>query len=356
MFFPGGTASPYSAVVRIVVTWADGVQWRGSGAMVGPNDVLTAAHVVTRDGQKPADIDIFPGYDGGLPSPTLPSFTAGAWTTKAYAAGAGVNGYSTPLQSAFDLALIGLSKPIGEATGWFGLTSFAGGGVYTVAGYGGNGRDLCADREYVSSDLVTLGTGNLDIAPGMSGGPIFNDRYEIAGVVSTGRWANRIDTEWWDLQNWIRENDFLLPPKDLTLTGTGGTDSLVGGGGNDTLNGKGGLDRLTGAAGKDTFVFDTAPSLLNIDTIVDFNPADDRIMLDNAVFAVGAGTPASPKPLAAELFCLGSAAKDGDDRIVYDKATGFLFYDPDGSGQKAAVIVASVGKGLAITAADVFVI
>ena len=43
---PGNAAYPYTAVVSISVTWPDGTGSGGSGVMVGPNDVLTAAHMV----------------------------------------------------------------------------------------------------------------------------------------------------------------------------------------------------------------------------------------------------------------------------------------------------------------------
>ena len=40
------TGHPHSAVVHIEVTYPDGTQASGSGAVVGRNDVLTASHVI----------------------------------------------------------------------------------------------------------------------------------------------------------------------------------------------------------------------------------------------------------------------------------------------------------------------
>ena len=72
------------------------------------------------------------------------------------------------------------------------------------------------------------------------------------------------------------------------LNGMDGNDTLVGGSdvGNDTLIGGAGNDRLTGGAGNDSFVFNTAISAAsNVDTITDFNVANDTIRLDNAVMS-----------------------------------------------------------------------
>ena len=106
-----------------------------------------------------------------------------------------------------------------------------------------------------------------------------------------------------------------------------GTD---GGAGDDSLYGGDGADTLVGEAGADSFLFNTA--LGPIDTIGDFAPVDDLIALDDAVFAG-----LTPGALAAGAFVTGTAAADADDRIVYNPATGALWYDADGNGAGAAV-------------------
>lgn len=40
------TAYPYTATALIIVTFPDGSKAAGTGAVVGPNDLLTATHVV----------------------------------------------------------------------------------------------------------------------------------------------------------------------------------------------------------------------------------------------------------------------------------------------------------------------
>ena len=52
----------------------------------------------------------------------------------------------------------------------------------------------------------------------------------------------------------------------------------------------------------------------------------------------------------------GAAAADGNDRIVYNAATGQLFYDADGNGAGAALLFATLQGAPALTAADFLVI
>ncbi len=93
------------------------------------------------------------------------------------------------------------------------------------------------------------------------------------------------------------------------------------------------------------------------DKVLDFNVRDDSFQLDNAVFRkLGKGTPAKPVKLGADAFFKGKAAEDKEDRILYDKASGALFYDADGIGAAKAVKVAILKKGLALTHSDFFVI
>lgn len=130
-----------------------------------------------------------------------------------------------------------------------------------------------------------------------------------------------------------------------TLTGNTIANQLIGGAGNDVLNGGLGNDTLFGQAGQDSFVFSTVPnSLTNADRIMDYVKADDRILLDDAAFA-GVGAPGT---LAAAAFRLNSTGLAGDasDRIIYNFATGGLFFDPDGLGGAAGVRFATLIPGL----------
>ena len=137
------------------------------------------------------------------------------------------------------------------------------------------------------------------------------------------------------------------------LNGAGGNDTVSGAGGNDRLIGGPGNDVLSGAAGQDTFQFD-APlnASTNVDRITDFSPLQDSIRLVGAVFTAFA----TSGPLGVGAFALGAAARDTSDRILYERATGALRYDPDGAGPSAAVRFATLGTGLAVTSADFIVV
>jgi Ca2+-binding RTX toxin-like protein len=142
------------------------------------------------------------------------------------------------------------------------------------------------------------------------------------------------------------------------IYGGSGNDSLAGGLGNDWIYGGTGNDRLKGDKGSDNFVFNTGPNTrFNSDRIVDFNPLHDSIYLENAVFKkVGNGSMASPNKLKHAAFWRGSEAHDANDRIIYDKATGALYYDRDGTGAAAQIKFAQLSKGLKVSHHDFFVI
>jgi Ca2+-binding RTX toxin-like protein len=98
------------------------------------------------------------------------------------------------------------------------------------------------------------------------------------------------------------------------LHGGGGADRLEGGGQNDVLNGGLGLDTLVGGTGLDGFKFDTALGAGNIDSIVDYNVADDTIYLGGTVFTALANPGFDYTTLSTSAFAVGTAALDGSDR------------------------------------------
>jgi trimeric autotransporter adhesin len=143
------------------------------------------------------------------------------------------------------------------------------------------------------------------------------------------------------------------------MEGGRGVDRFYGGAGNDTLDGGLGRDYLKGNSGKDVFLFNDGnlAKRKNLDTIADFNVKQDYVWFDNIIFKkLGSGSEAKPKKLKAQFFEVGSEAKDRNDYVIYDKQKGWLMYDADGSGAKAAVLVAKMSKNLKLTYHDIFVV
>jgi len=137
-----------------------------------------------------------------------------------------------------------------------------------------------------------------------------------------------------------------------TLKGGKKADVLKGGAGDDYLNGGLGSDKLTGGAGKDTFAFSTKLSPANVDRICDFKHADDTIRLLKSIFGkLAKGV------LSKDAFWVGEKAHDRSDRIIFDKKTGALSYDADGSGTKyAAIKFAQLKAGTLLKADDFFIV
>lgn len=135
---------------------------------------------------------------------------------------------------------------------------------------------------------------------------------------------------------------------DDWLYGGSGNDTLQGGRGNDTLyvEGGGGNDKLTGGAGIDNFMFMSNDSLV---TITDFTVVDDTIVLDNYTFYSLMYTYGT---LPADEFVIGTQALDTNDFIIYNDVAGALLYDADGSDGGAAIEIATIGTGLAMTNED----
>ena len=138
------------------------------------------------------------------------------------------------------------------------------------------------------------------------------------------------------------------------LIGSSVANVLTARSGDDMLNGGLGNDTLTGGTGRDTFLFNSAVGNANVDTITDFVVADDTIQLENAVFK-SLTTTGALAASAFKIFGNGSFI-ESDDRVIYNSLTGGLFYDADGSESAAAVQIATLGKNLAMTNADFFVV
>lgn len=135
------------------------------------------------------------------------------------------------------------------------------------------------------------------------------------------------------------------------LRGGHGADSITGGAGEDRIAGGPGRDTLEGGSGKDSFVF--KGPLGDADFITDFVSGEDRILLKQETFgAIELGR------LDDGVFAVieGGVATEAGQRLIYDQGAGLLYYDADGSGEGAAVLIAELVDWTALSADDFKVI
>ncbi|HYI48203.1 MAG TPA: hypothetical protein VEX35_07050, partial [Allosphingosinicella sp.] len=202
-----------------------------------------------------------------------------------------------------------------------------GGGADTLVGFGGD-------------DWYFIVGGNEGVVESAGGG---SDRI-FAGVDYRLQAGSEVE---------LLTTDFNPGTAAINLTGNELANTIYGNAGDNVLDGKGGNDGLVGLGGADTFQFTTALGAGNVDFVYDFVHGTDKIALDDAVFGAGIGTPGT---FNANAFHVGTAAHDLDDRILYNSATGQLYFDADGSGAGAAIQFATLGTGLALSASDFQVI
>jgi Ca2+-binding RTX toxin-like protein len=119
------------------------------------------------------------------------------------------------------------------------------------------------------------------------------------------------------------------------LKGLGGKDTIDGAVGNDTLIGGAGDDLLTGGEGADNFLFGSgavfAMNAFGVDRITDFTPGSDKIALSKTSFAtlssaIGGNLQTSELAIINDDNLAGSSSA----KIVYNSATGNLFYNQNG--------------------------
>jgi Ca2+-binding RTX toxin-like protein len=92
-------------------------------------------------------------------------------------------------------------------------------------------------------------------------------------------------------------------------------------------------------------VLDAALTAANVDTIKDFVPGTDKIVLSAKIFSKLTGSSAGSAITAGNLVVGAGAtavAKDKDDYLIYDTTSDLLYYDADGSGSGEPVAFVKV--------------
>lgn len=233
--------------------------------------------------------------------------------------------------------------------------------------YGGDGVTTFALPDLRGRELIGAGNG---IAVGDVLGPDTNTLTldDIPGLTYSGGAAD--DTLYGgnsgDTISGLDGNDMIQGwGGGDTLIGGNGNDALLGGLGNDTMTGGSGRDSLIGSAGKDILVggsdrdllaggkeSDTMTGGLGADTfvfsrlrqgadrILDWSRAEgDHLRIDASGF--GSDVPAVTAAVANMVIAAGAGAiaSQASAQFILRSDTGQLFYDDDGTGGHAAVLI-----------------
>jgi hypothetical protein len=200
-FFPQGY--PWQCIGNLLVydnPYSFVPSWTATGALVGPNVVLTAAHAVPWSAD-PAMIQFIPAYYNGVSTlgDSISSYISDAAT------------YDESLSDltaspAFDFAVLRLQDRMGDYLGYFGAKTYDSGwndgNYWTLVGYPGDvasgqepsfqsGISFHDDDEDSNDhgEAMELETEDGDASPGDSGGPMFgtwDDGPYIVGVLVGG--------------------------------------------------------------------------------------------------------------------------------------------------------------------------
>jgi serralysin len=232
---------------------------------------------------------------------------------------------------------------------------------------GGAGNDLMVGKGAGDRFLGGAGSGTVGydadyfgviadlMKPGRNTGTAAGDTYSSIENLAGSTYNDKLYGD--DRANTLASNVYPdTPSGDDQLYGRGGNDHLKGYDGVDRLEGGAGRDILSGGTSSDVFAFAEKLTAANWDTITDFSHAEDRIDIDNAVFAGMDLGMLSAGRFKAIASATSRSGVDAGDRILYDKAHGDLYFDRDGSGHRFdREKFASVADGTALDHTDIFV-
>jgi len=215
---------------------------------------------------------------------------------------------------------------------------FGNGGNDTISG--GKGNDSIDGG--TGSDSMSGGTGNDTYIVGETGDKV---------IESSGQGTDTVKSSITHILAANVENLVLTGSASINGTGNSLANVLTGNSGNNRLDGSTGSDKLTGGAGADTFVFSTSLGSSNVDTVTDFAAGSDHIQLNRSIFAaLAAGG------LSEANFAFATDADAASARIIYDAASGALYYDKDGAGSAGDVKFAVLSPNLGLHASDFLIV
>lgn len=279
--------APYYRIVKVEAHFANGSIAHGSGVLVGRNDVLTASHVIYNAalGGLASQISVVPGYDqdptedgdfaalGPTPFGVYQVETA-TYNTNFDPDGdgqllSGDNG-SDLVGTERDVALLGLTVPVGDVLGYMTPTVLTGGALSVhVGGYPSGFGDQTDQTGTIIYNPVDyhFQVGHFDLRPGNSGGPLwYGDAATqyVVGLVSTTGYAHDIGALYSTITSSIVQNDSVIG--SLQLTGTAGNDRLSNSADAALYDGKDGIDTFVVGAARAAFTVTSGVKLTQTDT------------------------------------------------------------------------------------------
>lgn len=262
---------PYSNIGFLLTTWADGTKTYGTCTLVGLNDILTATHCVYNPGKGgwAAGFSFNFGADYNSTTQRWESYgsvvdytqwVATAWLDSFTDAD---NGTMTPIESQWDVALIGIDQAVGDTLGWLGMSAgFNSGLAYADAvGYPTDGTGMMIEKSVaVIANGAWYESSKYVLGPGSSGGPLLassdgSTRDTVIGVKSTGIYWADLSTVWDELIKAMADNDAII--FDGTISGSNANDIFTGGSGNDTIDGGSGIDTVKYNGFRASFILNT---------------------------------------------------------------------------------------------------
>ena len=296
------TVAPYRSVCLITCEWSNGTATRASGVVVGPNDVLTAHHVVydATHGGYPTSVSIAPAAD------TTPyDAPLGSWTdvisidTRSANWDAYGNNLLGPDEAQYDLALLGLRSAIGTTTGVIEASPRGSDGTAMMVGYPGRGTGMMAQSARADADSEwSIFDLNAALGPGASGSPLLQETAagtRVVGILSSGDAALTTTTyaglfgagNYLWLLGAMASNDggqritwgygLRQPQAPAGITGTTGDDTLTGGAGPDIFLGSRGNDTFDGGPGLDTVSYTGPRSSYQLSKLTGGYSVDDTM-------------------------------------------------------------------------------